>query len=119
MEVMMYISGLSGSASQNGYKHWTYMPGAQFSFPQPMRGSAEFTVEARHDAITNVFYRRLMSGVAFRYARMHWLDEGHAAVLKVRFDRVFVSSYTTGGADSGSLPGVYVGFIADRWQYEK
>lgn len=118
MGAMIYLSGLSGSVSDPRYKHWTNMRAAQFSFPQPIKGPGEFWVTANFDAITAALFQRAASGVSFRYVRMHWLDEKNAPVLKVRFDRVFVSSVQSVGFTDGA-PATYVGFVADRWQYEK
>lgn len=118
MAAMIYLAGVSGNASDKRYKHWISTRQVQFSAPRVAKSTTEFAITADLDAVTNVLFRRAVSGEAFRYVRMHWLDQNNAAVVKVHFDQVFVTSVQTGFHTEG-LPGIHVEFSADRWEYEK
>lgn len=118
MATMIYLAGVSGNASDKRYKHWISTRQVHFSPPRVAQKTTEFAITADLDAVTNVLFRRAVSGEAFRYVRVHWLDQNNAAGLKVQFDQVFVSAVQAGFHTEGP-PGIYVEFSADRWEYEK
>ena len=117
MAVMIYFDGLSGSASDKRYKHWTASRYVQFNPPRIAKSTTEFVMTADLDATTNVLFQRAGSGESFPYVRVHWLGQNSAAALKVHFDRVFVTAVQVGSHHEGT-PAVAVEFSADRWEYE-
>lgn len=113
MDVFLKLPGHATSSLRPGYRHWLAVQALHFERPLIEKDSAEFTIFKMPDALSAVLAALASSGQTLSQVKVHRV-EGHAALGRLQFDQVRVSSLRIDG--EAELAMERVSFSAARWQ---